>query len=93
MWCPGVDIQGETDGQTGCLCDGMPSLEELIEACNPENFSTEFFRLEHDRSGTRLPKHWAAFGGIPGPDSQSFRADGSTPKEAVAELWLKLNGK
>lgn len=56
----------------------IPTLEELIEACG-DKFSTLT-----NRAGN---PYWRAWG-ITGEDVQ-----GSTPEEAVANLYLELNKK
>jgi len=55
----------------------MPTLSELIEACGEM-----FINLSRD---TALKKEWFASG------CGDVSAFGSTPEEAVAELWIELN--
>ncbi len=59
-------------------CVQIPTLSELIEACG-EDFS----HLARGQSFEALP--WAAFD----KDLVIYRG-GSTPEEAVAQLWLAL---
>ena len=63
-----------------------PTLSELIEACGGR-----FSSLEKGREDT-----WLAKGGKPifedGRDYE-FEEFGSTPEEAVANLWLELHEK
>lgn len=64
-------------------CVYIPTLSELIEACGPK------FKLL-----IKAPKNWEAHGfssknfGLP-----ILIAEGKTPEEAVAKLWLELNKK
>lgn len=55
-----------------------PTLEELIEACGEEFGSLTF------QGGTC----WVAVGWING---KPYQEEGSTPLEAVANLWLCIN--
>lgn len=55
-----------------------PTLSELIEACD-----NKFVRLE------KFPKRWDVVGHVKW--DQAGTVSGNTPKEAVANLWLKLN--
>ena len=77
-----------SDGGCGCCSSGVgstvneytyaPTTEELIEACGEMFYS---LTLRQD------PKEWEALG------DKYWRGLGATPEEAVAELWLALNGK
>ena len=63
--------------------DGLyvyPTLEELIEACG-----RDFRFLERLREPDEEGSFWA--------ESDNHGVAGSTPSEAVANLWLKLNKK
>lgn len=68
----------------------IPTLEELIEACK---------KIKYERSWIRLGENpemngWIAEEGVTDMDSSPFTfAEGSTPIEAVANLWLKLQTK
>jgi hypothetical protein len=55
----------------------VPTLEELIEACRPR-----FFSLVDN------VRNWRAQS-----QNAEFNTEGSTPEEAVAQLWLALNKK
>jgi len=56
----------------------VPTLEELIETCDPH-----FFMLIKQNS-----REWYA-----GDETNKLCGHGSTPIEAVARLWLALNTK
>ena len=58
-----------------------PSLEELIEACGTNLESLE--RL--------APSMWNAWNGILG--DQSVTAEGSSPIQTIARLWMALNDR
>jgi hypothetical protein len=58
----------------------IPTLEELIEACQPSHS----FVLRHDEC-------WEAFDRS--VDGSLYRGGGISPEEAVARLWLALNAK
>ena len=61
----------------------QPTLSELIEACGEHYFSME------EGSGEKIIKgEWYAK-----KRDKNIRAEGKTPAEAVAKLWLKLNEK
>lgn len=66
-----------------------PSLEELIEACGEE-----FKGLIYGES-YEVGKPWGAYRIILGYECglNSPETEGSTPSEAVANLWLELNKK
>jgi hypothetical protein len=55
-----------------------PTLEELIEACGDELYDLQM----------KSPNYWIATGNQDGEWKEGF---GSTPSEAVANLWLALN--
>jgi hypothetical protein len=59
----------------------LPTLEELIEACGEQ-----FGALEQWHSMTNHRDKWTAF--VSNREESYSR---STPKEAVARLWLALN--
>jgi hypothetical protein len=64
-----------------------PTLSELIEACGENNEHGEFtlwFDLEEWVAG-----YYEDFWGEPRKHNKTRR--GSTPEEAVANLWLELN--
>ena len=58
-----------------------PTLEELIEACG-DKFQelSRGWKIWHAGAGEWL-----------GDSDYEFMGEGETPKEAVANLWLKLN--
>ncbi len=64
----------------------VPTLSELIEACG-EKFE-ELINLKDK---------WICYGGgkdiIKGVEQWHAFGEGSTPEEAVANLWLELNKK
>lgn len=62
----------------------IPTLSELIEACG-----LEFKLLEYDPIQIDLDLRWMA---LPNPTS-THGEYGSTPEEAVANLYLALNKK
>ena len=60
-----------------------PTLSELIEACGEE-----FRDLRRIKEGL-----WDAWGGKQERYEHNYKyVEGSTSEEAVANLWLKLNG-
>lgn len=63
----------------------LPTLEELIEACEPFIVSLEF------RVNGCIAKGVQIFEEITEPDKH-FLQVGKTPTEAVAHLWLSLQG-
>lgn len=60
----------------------MPTLSELIEACGND------FRWLKARGDS-----WLAQGRLHPVGKREPRCYGSTPEEAVANLWLELNNK
>jgi len=85
LGCRGCRVCLDGPAQTGkeclmtldCTCH-LPTLSELIEACGEVTFN-----LKHDP-----PSAWVAW---VGSDVNDMRA-GFTPEEAVARLWLALQG-
>lgn len=84
----------EIGRQGSCL---FPTLSELIEACG-EDFmmvspTTNFTKSEETEVGNILVPHhkdkWMAVT----LKEVGIDAQGKTPEEAVAKLWLKLNKK
>lgn len=69
----------------------FPTLSDLIESCGIM-FDMLYYRptgsAMHDKKGAWFSRRTfpLTFTGIKNPDSR-----GSTPEEAVANLWLKLN--
>jgi len=64
-----------------------PSLEELIEAL-PKGEDFALFSIgDKWRADFKSPNNMVMLGEVEG----EYRAVGSTPLEAVANLWLKLN--
>lgn len=66
-----------------------PTLSELIEACG-ERFEG-LRRCEDPDIVTNYI--WGAYAYLEGRTDASFEASGKTSEEAVAKLWLALNGK
>jgi hypothetical protein len=66
---------------------GLPSLEELIEAC-PTNLGKATFVLGSANQGQEWVACYFDFVTNRGSD---FNETGSTPVEAVAKLWLALH--
>jgi hypothetical protein len=73
--------------------NSVPSLSELIEACGPENKFGKF-NLNYGFEN----KWWASYGYV---NEDTDEADGwvaqrieagSTPDEAVSNLWLVIHG-
>lgn len=62
----------------------IPTLEELIEACEPQNQ----FELKRKDGGSVWFTSIFHF-----KHNKRISAEGSTPTEAVARLWLALNMK
>ena len=62
----------------------VPTFSDLIEACGILDVSKSFHL---SRISMRIDPAWSA-----SLDS-SFNGQGSTPEEAVANLWLALNKK
>lgn len=77
--------------QVGHVLWVLPTLSELIEACGVDGFA---YLENHQNIQWRktvggnpdLSLSWAAQG-------NGFRGSGSTPEEAIANLWLSLNKK
>jgi len=67
----------------------VPDLSELIDACGDG-----YFRLENGRDRNMVSEtnkegvFWMAYRGL---GTEAIQACGNTRKEAVANLWLKLN--
>jgi len=66
----------------------IPTLSELIEACVKLCLSGSFTLVDAELDGTL---RWDSTAYI--KDNEIIVADGSTPEEAVANLWLELNQK
>lgn len=64
----------------GTLGVYAPTLSELIEACGEEFYSIRKQTLKYCAESVAS-------------DDRFFQAKGSTPEEAVANLWLELNKK
>lgn len=75
----------------GAECNAMtPSLSELLESCGER-----FRKMSFHKHGK---PHWEVQArGLKKEDGRSSEKDihstGSTPEEAVANLWLELNKK
>lgn len=79
--CPAWIING--DGPMGAVIwkdKYIPTLSELIEACGDEWIKV--YNLENNHA------HWVADRVFP-----HTHGHGSTPEEAVSNLWLALNRK
>lgn len=83
----GFPNHGQADRQL-CYSNDIPfsypTLEELIEACG-EDFQG-LMRVDKEYGG------WAACKNLMDANYDKF-ANGNTPSEAVARLWLALNKK
>lgn len=71
----------EEGSQIGLLFTKSPTLEELIDACGDD-----FHLLERGASGCWIADYHYKEG-------TCSSIEGKTAKEAVANLWLKLNEK
>lgn len=72
-----------------------PTLEELIEACG-EDFSDLQRKIDIQVDSSERPIYWVAtrsFSLPEGADWREYVFEGTTPQEAVANLWLELNKK
>lgn len=90
--CPCSDRTVETCGTWLCQCKEFiqePTLEELIEACggrfsiNKPQFESLVREINRD-----LNENWIAYA-----DIMNYVGSGTTPTEAVANLYLELNKK
>lgn len=70
----------------GCELVAVPNLAELIEACGG------LFGLTHDYDKWNAYDHYFIDGAYE-DGSYSHFAEGASPEEAVARLWLTLNEK
>lgn len=83
-----------TDGISGEYCR-LPTISELIEACG-EDFGAllkednEYLAYEYC-SICFEPEDWGADILVGRSHSRNLNACGSTPEEAIANLWLELN--
>ena len=75
--CKGWDGPSDCTKETRAV---VPTLSELIEACEPK-----MYRLDYDDEGNDGYKAMA------GTADNHFTGTGTTPEEAVANLWLALN--
>lgn len=66
------------------LTENTPTLEELIEACGKS-----FLVLRNGLAEASVPAVWVA-GGRRAVHTEYIDTIGSTPLEAVAKLWIKL---
>lgn len=76
----------------------VPTLEELIEACSPEIADDFGINTCGDKWEAYLIYHgyfdeWTKFSKLPGDGFKDIdvKAEGTTPLEAVVNLWLALN--
>lgn len=69
-----------------------PELSELIEACG-EEFRCLFSPLKESVAWLGVPDDLNLTDWIAEAKQIGIFAEGKTPSEAVARLWLKLNGK
>lgn len=68
----------------------IPTLSELIKECGEEfNQVIRVVDSKEDRESRKLLK-WMACGDDPENKYKVIYLDGSTPEEAVANLWLAL---
>lgn len=90
IFCDGVE-----KGCSGNHLLEAHGLSELIEACGEErifNGEYHYFRLDFALfRGER--RWWASFADDSESENHAVRQYGSTPEEAVANLWLALNKK
>ena len=90
---PGSEYWLESEMKEGLL-DGsdLVSLSALIEACEKDD---RFFNLGiNPFEDRKSDEKWVATGyGLGTERSVRFNVGGSTPEEAVANLWLELNKK
>ena len=86
-WWLGNDYERRDMSQEEMLRDWVkvPTLEELIESCGEDFWSITKRRLP-DIGGGKWTVWQYKLGG-------EIEAEGSTPTEAVANLWLSLNQK
>lgn len=79
-------IEQDYESCTECedAVESNPSLEELIEACG-DRFILLERRNGYYKNGRSRPVRWVC------EDLIISCASGSTPSEAVANLWLALN--
>ena len=82
-----------------CVAERTPTLSELIEAVpaerppeDPENENAAGFALTY-LNGTWYATYCLDDGWFDLPKEGDHYGKGSTPEEAVAKLWLKLNKK
>lgn len=81
----GVHKDGKVYTRDMCYF-AVPTLSELIEAIRDERVGGyPKFTLEHDRTLGWQATLWSL--------ADTPHAEGSTPEEAVARLWLALNKK
>lgn len=76
-------------------CAYNPTLSELIEACPKKHTIEDYFEGDFTLQywTTKLKQVWHC--GYDGGDGwyEGAEGEGSTPEEAVANLWLELNKK
>lgn len=65
----------------------IPTLSELIETCG------KYYQLKLIHHPIDGDKQWRAFVENNTDPHWEYETYGSTPEEAVAKLWLELNGK
>jgi hypothetical protein len=78
--------KGEWQSQHGEPLTYIPTLEELIEACGDTSFIL-------GRTAKRGPNNFSDWSAQAYDSKTRTFADGATPTEAVARLWLALNKK
>jgi hypothetical protein len=83
----GTDEPSSRNSKAGQLF-GIPTLEELIEACGEV-----FYRLELMSGDDCGNEKWKSVRGGHKGLQNLYEGIGSTPTEAVARLWLALNKK
>ena len=76
----------------------LPSLSELIEACEPGKGDEFYLRICHEwEAGYIYHGYFEGWNNMPrekdGYVDIDVKETGGTPEEAVAKLWLRLHGK
>ncbi len=83
------DVESDNTGIITTNSAYAPTLSELIEACGPA-----FDDLIHRKVGIHYKNEWEAWGSYTCCEEHGEGkkiAEGSTPLEAVANLWLVIN--
>ena len=72
-----------SDGETVKYTHITPTLSELIEACGED--------FDNLTKGRFIKKGWMCNYAHDDQANEDWNSEGSTPEEAVANLWLELN--